>query len=158
MTRLPEELLQLIFSHLHPHGKLSRKTLTSICRVSKQCCRLAQKSLYHRLQVSFLEERSLDEKRSLDLFPAFAAKPHLLTEVRQLEFGGFEADDHEYPQRRVLRGDEELRQITDLVQAQPLSQAIKDEMCAGLMQGSEECEVAVLLAICTRLKVIKVDP
>lgn len=53
---IPEELLQTIFTKLQLSGPfddpISRRTLAALCRVNKQCCRLARPILYHTVYLS----------------------------------------------------------------------------------------------------------
>lgn len=95
LPELPEELLQQIFANLQVSDtsenviepRLSRQTLTAVCRASKQCCRLAQPILFHTVHLGGAMQISIRA-----FWELLVHKPQLASFVRSLHI-----EDWEYP-------------------------------------------------------------
>lgn len=158
---LPEELLELIFSFLYPSEDLlygvinshtnhqeereNLETLSSICLVSKQCCRLVQPYLYHTINLlagpGLLN--GLNKLRRLvrtlvyqPIFASYIAK--LCVDAIFLEDSWREIDPWDLPYEDAI----------DSSRAFDQDAGTRQDILDNLRDGTSGALIALLLAMC----------
>jgi hypothetical protein len=148
---LPEEILQLIFSHLSaPEDDEERvpinHTLTSICLVSKQCYRLAQPLLYQTL---WLHNQPISTIKLL--VRTLIYQPMIAELVRELSLGECLEDEAD-PDTSIVEI-ESLESYEDVVNASTsLAEDLRQLVVNGLSEGDLAANVAMLFIVCRNLQ------
>lgn len=170
LPALPEELLGLIFSHLH-NPEISfdediglraiprqvdrecQQTLASLCLVSKQCCRLARPLLYHTIHI--FDAFSLEGSHCLDgLVRTLVYQPMFTRYIVKLCIDGIYLDDG--------GGDDEeswdlpFEDAVDASRAFDQDSESRQYLMHELRRGNVSAHSALLLAMCKDVKSLHV--
>ena len=167
IPRLPEELLQLIISHIHTPSdfdiyndeeKIYRSTLLSLCLTNKVFLRLAREVLYHSIHDDFGHNVMLPLSR---LF--VHEQPGLRDLVRTLKVEGWDIEDLDPVSGKDIRKplDASLRGVYAKAVEMPMAKSLVDsnvktpeDFLEDLMAGREDAHLALLILKCEKLEVL----
>ncbi|KJY00903.1 hypothetical protein TI39_contig307g00095 [Zymoseptoria brevis] len=157
---LPEEILQLVLQYVQDNEEEwpSKHTLAACCLVNRQCYRLAQPMLYHKIRIEgcYISTIKL-------LVRSLIYSPMLADHVRELCFGedtplladldsdGEELEDHGVEVEAIENYAEAVNASTSL------SQEIRELIINGLAEGEHSANMAMLLIACQKLHVLEVE-
>lgn len=147
VLHLPDEILLNIFTNADSY------TLHSLCRTTKTCYNIAQPLLFctfNRRQVG--TTRSLDNLR--DNLPLFL-RTLTIVHVRYVKLKSWEYDEHEFEPPTSPPSLSMTLAYQSLITKLSLSVPTKKRLVASLGNGSEDVEVALLVALCLNLEKIR---
>lgn len=162
MDRLPEEILDLIFTHLEltMDGRessivnaMKQGTLASLCRVNRAIYRIAHPILYRFLEVGHSGRRLIESMRPLLI--TLLRRPELARSVRGLH--AIADDDNDRPdqwQQDTLQKRRDTQPLLAAVEELNLPELQADHLRTGLARGRQDAEVALLLGLCSEVESI----